>query len=339
MFTFLVILTAITVALLVLAAGIQPVRSSISRFELKRRSSKGHTQAEATLKREELLSDINSLQRIVVSLLLVLSVILSIATFGWLIGIIAGVIIAFEYGALARLGPVRNLSEKLFKLIEPKLSDFVIWAESAFAFIRTAPLEDTERFRRIDSREELQHLVASSEGVLSVEEKKLVTEGLSFGDKTVKSIMTPKGMIDSIKKADFLGPLVLSELHDLGHSRIPVIDGDVDHVVGILYVRDLLTLDDKKSVTAEKAMHPKVFYIREDDTLAHALAAFLNAHHHLFIVVNEFRETVGLLSLEDVTEALLGRRIVDEDDNHEDLRAIAVGNPRANNQPETHTDV
>lgn len=339
MFTFLVILTVIVVAALVLAAGIQPTRSSISKFELKRRSGKGHTQAEATLKREALLSDINSVQRITVSLLLVLSVIVSIATFGWLIGVIVAVIIAFEYGALARLKPVRDVSEKLFTLIEPSLSKFVIWAETAFAFIRTAPLEDTDRFRRIDSREELQHIVSQSEGVLSPEEKKLITEGLSFSDKTVKSVMTPKGMIDSVKKSEFLGPLVLSELHDLGHSRIPVIDGDIDHIVGILYVRDLLTIDEKKSVTAEKAMHPKVFYIHEDDTLGHALAAFLTAHHHLFIVVNEFRETVGLLSLEDVIEALLGRKIIDEDDNHEDLRSIAVSNPRANNQPETHTDV
>jgi CBS domain containing-hemolysin-like protein len=86
-------------------------------------------------------------------------------------------------------------------------------------------------------------------------------------------------------------------------------------------------------------MKPRVLYIREDQTLQHALAAFLRTHHHLFIVVNEFRETVGLVTLEDVIEALLGRKIIDEFDAHDDLRAVALRNPRDNNEPEKGQDV
>ena len=54
------------------------------------------------------------------------------------------------------------------------------------------------------------------------------------------------------------------------------------------------------------------------------LAAFLKTQHHLFIVVNEFRETVGLLSLEDVIEALLGQKIIDEYDVYGDIRKAAT---------------
>jgi len=122
-------------------------------------------------------------------------------------------------------------------------------------------------------------------------------------------------------------------LHQKGHSRLPVIDGDIDHVIGILHLQSLLALDIKRSVTAEKAMEPRVYYIRQDQTLQHALAAFLRTHHHLFIVVNEFRETVGLLTLEDVIEALLGRKIIDEFDAHDDLRAVALRNINHNNHP------
>jgi CBS domain containing-hemolysin-like protein len=100
-----------------------------------------------------------------------------------------------------------------------------------------------------------------------------------------------------------------------------------------------LTLDRKKSVTAERAMEPRVFYIHEDQTLRHALAAFLRTHHHLFVVVNEFRETVGLLSLEDVIEALLGQKIVDEFDTHEDLRTVASRASRANSGGKQRDDV
>jgi CBS domain containing-hemolysin-like protein len=182
-------------------------------------------------------------------------------------------------------------------------------------------------------------VIERSEGLLSPDEKKLFAHGLDFPARQVHEIMTPRGVIDSLSKKELLGPLVLDDLHKTGHSRFPVTDGDIDHVVGMLYIQNLLTLDAKRSTTAEKAMEPRVFYIREDQTLQHALAAFLRTHHHLFIVVNEFRETVGLLSLEDVVEALIGRKIIDEFDMHDDLRVVAERNPRGNNKPQKREDV
>ncbi len=157
--------------------------------------------------------------------------------------------------------------------------------------------------------------------------------------ETVDSVMTPRSVIDFIKQSEFLGPLVLDELHALGHSRLPVIADDLDHVVGVLHLRDLLSLDVKRSVTAEKAMEKKVYYIREDDTLEHALSAFIRTRHHLFIVINKNRETVGLLTLEDVMESLIGRRIVDEDDIHADLRAVAEREGKHNNAADGHVDL
>ncbi len=118
-----------------------------------------------------------------------------------------------------------------------------------------------------------------------------------------------------------------------------MIKGDIDHVVGILHLRDLLSLDVRRSVTAEKAMEKKVYYIHQNDTAEHALAAFLKTRHHLFIVINAQRETVGLVTLEDVLEALLGRQIVDEDDIHADLHAVAEQKGRANNNSAGHVDL
>ncbi|HUC96386.1 MAG TPA: CBS domain-containing protein, partial [Candidatus Saccharimonadales bacterium] len=191
----------------------------------------------------------------------------------------------------------------------------------------------------IASRQELQYLVDASVGVLSSDEKNLIVHSLSFGDQLVSSVMTPRSMIDSIKSSEFLGPLTLDDLHKTGHGKLPVIKNDVDHVIGILNLQSLLALDIKRSTTAEKAMDPKVFYIRQEQSLQHALAAFLRTKHNLFIVVNEFRETVGLLSLEDVIEALLGRKIVDEFDNHDNLREVALRNPHGNNYPKKREDV
>jgi CBS domain containing-hemolysin-like protein len=310
----------------------------MSRFELERRSKAGDKSAIAAAEREELLIDILSLQRVSSALLLVIFVVLSVATFGWLLGIVFAVIVALEAGAIARMSFWQRRAQSLYEQYEQTLLQFVQKYAGVFRFMRS--ITPTPPLRaQLDSREELQHLVMQSGNLLSGDEKKLIQHGLQFEEKVVSEVMTPKAVIDSISKKELLGPLVLDDLHKTGHSRFPVIDGDIDHVVGMLHIHDLFTLDTKRSTTAEKAMEARVFYIREDQSLQHALAAFIRTHHHLFIVVNEYRETVGIVSLEDVTEALLGRKIVDEFDTHDDLRQVAMRNPRDNNHPEKREDV
>jgi CBS domain containing-hemolysin-like protein len=339
MFTFLCIVLILLLVLLVVVAAVRPIHSSMSLFELQRRSVQGDSAATATLQREGYLSDVISLQRIIVALLLVIFVVSSVATLGWVFGLTIAVIVALEYGAISRVHFVESVALKLYSRIEANLLRLIAKFPVVFTIIRSVPKDEGAVMTHLDSREELQHLVAESGTLLNSDERKLIVHSLTFGSQQVSSVMTPSSVIDTIKHTEFLGPLMLDELHKKGHSRLPVINGDIDHVIGILHLQSLLALDVKRSVTAEKAMEPRVFYIREDQNLQHALAAFLRTHHHLFIVVNEFRETVGLLSLEDVIEALLGRKIIDEFDAHDDLRAVALRNPHDNNEPTKHEDV
>lgn len=338
MMLFMVLLCGLVFMLLVATTSVRPVHATMSGFELERRRAAGDSSAEAALRRERLLGDVVSLQRVVSALLLVTFVGLSLVTFGWFLGTVTALIVALEYGAIARLAPLQRQVQKLYERYELPLLHLTEKFAGIMRFLRSA---STERLveNRLDSREELENLVAHSGSILSADEKKLIVHSLGFPAREVRDVMTPRGVIDSIHHKELLGPLVLDDLHKTGHSRIPVVNGDIDHVVGMLHVQDLLTLGSKRSVTAEKAMEPRVFYVREDQSLQHALVAFIRTHHHLFVVVNEFRETVGLLSLEDVIEALLGRKIVDEFDAHDDLRAVAKRNPRGNNHPGKHENV
>jgi CBS domain containing-hemolysin-like protein len=86
-------------------------------------------------------------------------------------------------------------------------------------------------------------------------------------------------------------------------------------------------------------MNPKVYYVNQEQNLKHALAAFLKTRHHLFVVVNGYRETAGILSLEDVIEALIGQKIIDEYDEHDDLRKVAARSAKTNNNPPEGKDV
>ena len=177
------------------------------------------------------------------------------------------------------------------------------------------------------SKEQLLNIIdehtKSPFGDITADEAKLVRRSLLFGTMLISDIMIPRKIVDVISVEEQIGPLMMDELHKSGHSRFPVYDPKKDDmIVGTLYLRDLV--GEKKSGTVKKLMHPKVFFVHEELDLNHALNAFIKTKHHLFVVINNFEEFVGILTIEDVLEQILGREIVDEFDNFDNLRAVAL---------------
>ena len=327
--TVLIICFLIALLLLVVVASIVPRRSALSRFELHRRKDTGSVAATEELDRELVLDDVMSLQKALAALLLVVTVLCAVGAFGWLFGTLAAMLVALGYGRLAQIEGIRTFADKLYRPYDDAVVKFVKKRPILGKVIRNISLDVNDPI--LSSREELLHLVESSGHIITADEKKLIVNGLHFASKTLESIMTPRGVVATIAASEVLGPLVLDDLHKTGYSRFPVVDGDIDHVIGVLHARELLTLGTKASQTVREAMEKKVYYIREDQTLDYALAAFLKTRHHLFVVVNGYRETAGIITLEDVIEALLGRKIVDEFDLHDDLRAVATREAKRNN--------
>ncbi|HPD98895.1 MAG TPA: CBS domain-containing protein, partial [Candidatus Saccharibacteria bacterium] len=93
------------------------------------------------------------------------------------------------------------------------------------------------------------------------------------------------------------------------------------NIIGTLYLRDAIRLQKAKPVT--KIMRDDVYYINEAQPLDVALHGFIKTRHHLFVVVNEFEDVVGVLTIEDVIEQIIGHPIHDEDDRFDDLRLVA----------------
>jgi putative hemolysin len=185
-----------------------------------------------------------------------------------------------------------------------------------FILLRNVSVDDIFSKRTIGSREELIHLIEESKTVLTNDEKSLIINSMSFNSQLISSIMVPRPMIDFIEKAEFLGPLTLDNLYKKGHIQLPVVSGNIDSVVGVLNIKSLLSLDVKRSITAEKAMDKNVCYIRDDQTLQRAMAIFLKTKQQLLIVTNKHKETMGLLTLEDLIVALMGNKIISDDKNN-----------------------
>lgn len=321
--------------LLVRAASLSaPV---VTGYELRRRAGTGDMDASDELDYAAALLDIRALRDGVVVVLEVAVVVLAVALYGWLGGGLLSLLLMLAAPFGRRLPVVCRWADRLVLAQRRRL----LAAAHNLAPL-TRLLRDREALSQpephIFSRDELAELVARSTGVLSRDEQARLAAGLAFSGKTVADIMTPRSVMETVDADDTVGPVLLDSLHKTGHSRFPVIDGDADHVVGVLYLHDLVEQRDG-AVAVREAMQPRVFYVHQAQTLEHALHAFLRTKHHLFIVVNEYRETVGVLSLEDVIEALLGKKIVDEFDRFDDLRAVAAHNPRGNNLPHQRTDV
>lgn len=183
---------------------------------------------------------------------------------------------------------------------------------------------DPTQKRYIHSREELLEILADINikgSSVSRDEVRIASLALSFGDKKVTEIMTPRSVVRAIKSDQELSPVVLGELHQTGFSRLPVSDPVSGLIVGILYMKDIVELRTNQPVS--KVMRPDLYYVNEFSSIDNVLNAFLRSKHHLFLVVNEFEDYTGIITIEDVLEQILGKQIVDEFDQYADMRAVA----------------
>lgn len=333
--TFLILLFGWCLLVIVFAMNfsVRPKFSSSERSRLVRQGNKEAKHEQENLDAAPLLE---SLQFVVKVLLVALFIAYCVYLYGVAGGILLGALLMLCLPLMFRVSFVCSWADRLRESTLPWLKK-VAFALRPFLSVlreRDAVAEDAT----LNSQEELLDVLKRSPGILTADEQRRLEASLDFDHRKVADIMTPRSVIDAVPLGETLGPLVLDELYKTGHSRFPVFDGDLDHVVGMLYLHDLLDLK-RSSRPAKQAMQTKVYFVREDRDLSHALHGFLKTRHHLFVVVNEYRETVGLLSLEDVMEALLGAKIVDEFDAFDDLRAVAEHNPHDNNEPEGKEDI
>jgi CBS domain containing-hemolysin-like protein len=156
--------------------------------------------------------------------------------------------------------------------------------------------------------------VVEEEGGIEEEEKELIENIFEFDDTNASEIMTPRADMFVIEGNE---TLKLEEIAQSGYTRIPVIDGDIDHVVGILNVKDLLK---HQAISHEKAdvlkIMRKPYFVPENKKLDSLLKQFQKRKQHLAIVVDEHGGVSGLITLEDALEEIVGE-IVDETDTFE----------------------
>jgi len=158
--------------------------------------------------------------------------------------------------------------------------------------------------------------VGEKEGIIEKEEKELINNVLEFTDTEVHEIMVPR--IDMVcVSVDSPLKEVWRKIIEEGHSRIPVYEGSIDNIVGIVHAKDVLkALAEKDPNIKVRDILRDVIYVPENMKINELFNEMRKKKAHLAIVVDEYGGTAGLVTLEDVLEELVGE-IEDEYDKEE----------------------
>jgi len=166
------------------------------------------------------------------------------------------------------------------------------------------------------TEEELMTIVEAveEEGQIKEEEKELIHNIFEFDDTNASEIMTPRGDMFVIDADE---PLDLRTILASGYTRIPVIEGDIDHIVGIINLKDLYyhSVISDTPVDVRKIMRPP-YFVPEHKKLDKLLQQFKKRRNHMAVVVDEHGGVSGLITLEDALEEIVGD-ISDETDKEE----------------------
>lgn len=149
------------------------------------------------------------------------------------------------------------------------------------------------------------------------EEEQKILEGIaSFGLTEVSQVMTPRIDIFALSTNESLSE-VLPKIIENGYSRIPVYNDNIDEIAGVLFIKDLIPHLNKKFFNW-KTLLREAYFIPENKKLDDLLKDFQTQKNHLAVVVDEFGETAGIISLEDILEEIVGE-ITDEFDEDEKM--------------------
>ena len=166
------------------------------------------------------------------------------------------------------------------------------------------------------------------EGGLGEITAEMIENVVEFTSTDVGEVMTPRTDIEGIEKTDDLSQ-IKAFIGQEGHSRIPVYEEDLDHIAGILYVKDLVPFlgEDPATFRLQPLLRSPIV-VPETKVVADLLADFQQSEVHMAIVVDEYGGTAGLVTIEDVLEEIVGE-IKDEHEGdleeEPELRSLADG--------------
>ena len=176
------------------------------------------------------------------------------------------------------------------------------------------------------SAENIEALISAGteEGLIEEEDRKLIQSVVEFGDKVVREVMTPRPDIVAVEADATLERLRQLVIHER-YSRIPVYESSIDQIVGFMHVRDIFELEEEERASRKiREVMRSIRFVPETKPVNDLMREMQQEGGHMVIVVDEYGNTAGLATMEDLVEVILGE-IRDEHEPDSDVKEEADG--------------
>jgi putative hemolysin len=168
------------------------------------------------------------------------------------------------------------------------------------------------------SEEEIKHIVheGANQGIFDEAERELIHSVFEFTDTSVREVMVPRSDVHGIDLAT-ASREALTQMLETGFSRAPVYEGDLDRIVGIVHIKELLrAVHEENTASLQSILHPALF-VPDSMQISDLLRELQTRRTHMAIVLNEYGTVIGLATIEDLLEEIVGE-IRDEFDIDEE---------------------
>jgi CBS domain containing-hemolysin-like protein len=204
-----------------------------------------------------------------------------------------------------------------------------IWALNGTgnALLRLAGIEPAASHELVHSVEELKMLVSASAdiGVVEGQEEKMLHAVFEFGDLLVRQVMVPRTEMIAVPATARLEE-VLEVALEHPHTKLPVYEESLDHVIGVVHLRDLLPPlhTGGRGATTARALMREAVFVPEAARVSSLLNRFRARKQHIAIVLDEYGGTAGIVTLEDLLEEIVGE-VSDPFDDEPDIQPLPDG--------------
>ncbi|MCC9644776.1 hemolysin family protein [Rhodopirellula sp. JC740] len=191
---------------------------------------------------------------------------------------------------------------------------------------RIAGVEETDDEDEEQLEDEIRTIVAAGtrEGFFAPGVREMIQGVMELHEDTVGHIMTPRVDVNAIE-VSATWPEAIQSIIDTGRTRYPVYEENIDNVVGVLYVKDLLPYLSGNGLPNKSLLElcRRPWSVPKDRSVDLLLREFLHSRSHMAIVLDEFQQTAGVVTIEDALEEIVGE-IVDESDEEEEFEIRVI---------------
>ncbi len=175
------------------------------------------------------------------------------------------------------------------------------------------------------SKEELLHsaLLSEDDGILKEHESDVIENILLLDKMKIEDILTPRTVVFALDGSRSVDDVMRNEKDIFKFSRIPIFDKSIENITGIVMTKKIFQQALKDDTVPLITVKKDIIRINENLPVSKVLDMFIKKKEHMFLVVDGYNQTEGIVTLEDCVETILGVEIVDESDSDADMREVA----------------